>query len=226
MCAVAHREDLPGRFHRHPPLKLLGRREATVAATRTLEGPACAGSAAVLFSRTFRVFSTPRKKRLDGHSKRENQKGSKPQQDSRECKGSRLTLRNGVWHANDVPCAKYSHALRKTFQTAAIRAQPIAKPPRWKIRQRLEERTWWPAYIGWRKARELELLLAECEAAEKLRQVEEASTKVDPVLNFSKVDPEKLTHASTFQKLTQVEKASTFRSLTLRERYLAKAVRA
>ncbi len=198
MCAVAHREDLPRRST-GTRRRTSWQEKTTCAATRTLEGPACAGSAAVLFSRTFRVFSTSRKNVLGGGSKSEG-KGSKPQQDSRECKGSRLTLRNGVWHANDVPCAKYSHALRKTFQTAAISAQPIAKPPRWKIRQRLEERAWWPAYIGWRKARELELLLAECEARQEAKEA--GCKKVAPPATFP---PDRAQ-----------------RSLTLRERFLAR----
>lgn len=76
-------------------------------------------------------------------------------------KTARLTLRNGVWYADDVRVNDYQKALKLTLQTAAIAAQPklpkaTRKPRKPRppeppepdpVPEALEARAWWPEFV-------------------------------------------------------------------------------
>jgi hypothetical protein len=136
-------------------------------------------------------------------------------------KPARLTLRNGVWYADGVPCRRFGKALRATLQAAGLAGAFQRPPGRGKCRLRLEERLWWPEFLAERAARIAaeravrERSDAALRAAIRRAGGPEAVQKVSDSETFAPADlPEKVSDSETF---------APPKSLTLRERFFAKA---
>ena len=135
-------------------------------------------------------------------------------------KPARLTLRNGVWYADGVPCADYPDALEQTLQTAAI---PV--PWRADEKLRLEKRPWWPLYYRARRTR-LHLERARVEAEQAAAVWAAHLEKCAARIAERAAEASHFTQQSIFIKNVGHARP-TFsdppKSLTLRERFLAKA---
>ena len=140
---------------------------------------------------------TSQKSVVDGIAAAESDAKGKP---------ARLTLRNGVWYADGVPCRRFGKALRATLQAAGLAGAFQRPPGRGKCRLRLEERLWWPEFLAERAAR----IAAE-------RAVRERSDAALRAAIRRAGGPEAV------QKVSDSETFAPPKSLTLRERFFAKA---
>lgn len=170
-----------------------------------------------------------RNERASEVCKDQQQDGSNP---VTEQKPARLALRNGVWTCNGAPVegtGSFFAAMRATVRAAGLAAAPPVpkkhvpgpqRPPgRGKCSKRLEARPWWPAYVAWR---------AERAAAEAERKSGEAASEDAAVwAAYRGAEEEKESRARLpIPNVDHPENAEPLKSLTLRERFLAKAARA
>lgn len=162
------------------------------------------------------------------------QNGNNRVTDSSTTKPARLTLRDGVWYADGVPCAKFSAALKTTLRAAGLASAPPEKGKRPKRKpnppphpypkpERLETRAWWPEFLRIRAAR------IEAERAAEQGERDRAEAAIWAAIRRTGAEPPIFTKyvGQVFTKYVGHARP-TFqdppKSLTLRERFLAKAV--